>query len=227
MDNEKFKKSFKTRLFTGLFITFPLILTILALKWLFVFLDGILGNVLYRVLGHEYTGLGLALAFLLVLGVGTLATTVLGRAFLNRTERVMLSLPIVKSFYSTFKQLADAFSPSNRGAFKKFVIVEYPRLGVHSFGFLTKECVIKAEGGNESCYNTVYIPTNNLYLGEIVLFRKEEVIVTDLAIDEGIKIILSAGIAAPSVIEKDGAGSARAHHAVPVPLLPSAGEAAQ
>jgi len=228
MNNEEFKKSFKTKLITGLFITFPLVLTLLAVKWLFVFLDGILGDVLYQLLGHHYTGLGLVLSLLLVFTVGTLATTVLGRQFLVGTEKAMMSLPIVKSFYSTFKQLGDAFSPSNRGAFKKFVIVEYPRLGVHSFGFLTKECVIKSEDGVEECYNTVYIPTNNLYLGEIVMFRKDDVIITDLAIEEGIKIILSAGIASPGVIEKTGKSSALAHpRAAHVPMVNKSGEAAQ
>ncbi len=225
MDGAGIKKSLKTRLLTGLFITFPLALTVLAVVWLFDLLDGILGVWLYRLLGRHYPGLGLALSVVLVYGVGLLATTVFGRKFLAWTERLMLKLPIVKGFYSTFKQLGNAFSPENRGAFRKFVMVEYPRVGVHAFGFLTKECVIKSEGGVETCYNTVYIPTNNLYLGEIVLFRKEEVVITDLSIEEGVKVILSAGIAAPSVIEKNADGSARAHNLTPhVPLLPKGEE---
>ena len=138
MKGTEFKKTFKTKFLTGLFVSFPLVLTLMAVKWLFVFLDGILGNIIYEVLGHHYTGLGLVLAVLFVLGVGALATTVLGRKYISWFEDLMLRLPVVKSFYSTFKQLGDAFSPSNRAAFKKFVIVEYPRAGVHSFGFLTK-----------------------------------------------------------------------------------------
>ena len=202
MNSVDLKKTAKTTFFTGLFITFPLVLSVLAIIWLFELLDGILGNVIYRILGHNYTGLGLVLSVLGIYLVGVLATTVFGRQFINRSEKLMLRLPVFKSFYSTFKQLGDAFSPNNRSAFKKFVIVEYPRLGSHSFGFLTKECTIRGENGYEECYNTVYIPTNNLYLGDVRLFKKGEVLPTNLSIEDGIKIILSAGIAAPNVIDR-------------------------
>jgi uncharacterized membrane protein len=202
LNSVEFQKTAKTTFFTGLFITFPLVLSVLAVIWLFNLLDGILGSIIYRILGHSYPGLGLVLSILGVYLVGVLATTVFGRQFIQRTEMLMLRLPVFKSFYSTFKQLGDAFSPKNRSAFKKFVIVEYPRLGAHSFGFLTKECVIRSDSGLEECYNTVYIPTNNLYLGDVRLFKKGEVIFTDLSIEDGIKIILSAGIAAPNVINQ-------------------------
>jgi uncharacterized membrane protein len=211
MNSIEFKKTFKTKFLTGLFVAFPLVLTLLAVKWLFVFLDSILGNILYDILGHRYVGLGLVLAFLFVLGVGTLATTVLGRRYIDWIEGLLLRLPVFKSFYSTFKQLGDAFSPSNRSAFKKFVIVEYPRPGVHAFGFLTKECIIREQDGTDRCYNTIYIPTNNLYLGDVRLFAGDEVIMTDLSIEEGIKILLSAGIAAPGIIERGDGHSFSAH----------------
>lgn len=69
------------------------------------------------------------------------------------------------------------------------------------FGFLTKECTIKSiDNGDESKFRAVYIPTNNLYLGEVVLFKGEDVLYTDIPIDEGIKIILSGGTATPSRI---------------------------
>ncbi|MHB8174760.1 MAG: DUF502 domain-containing protein [Nitrospirota bacterium] len=207
---EDYKSSIKKKMLAGLFVTFPLALSILAVIWLFRILDGILGGVLDRVLGHHYTGLGLILSLLVIYAFGTLATTVLGKKILDRLERLMLHLPVFKSFYSTFKQLGDAFSPENRSAFKKFVIVEYPRVGVHSFGFLTKECSIQGRqdgpnvgGESAQCHYTVYIPTNNLYLGDVRLFRKDQVILTDISIEEGIKILLSAGIAAPNLIIRE------------------------
>lgn len=202
MDHGGIGKRFRTRFLTGLFITFPLALTVISVIWLFEFLDGLLGHQLDLILGVHLPGLGLILSILIVFGVGVLATTVFGQRFLNWVEKLMMNLPVFKSFYSTFKQLGDAFSPHNRAAFKQFVIVEYPGKGVHAFGFLTKECMIKNDSGKEECYMTVYIPTNHLYLGDIALFRKEEVIVTNLTIEEGIRIVLSAGIAAPSVIVK-------------------------
>ena len=200
MNGDEFKKTLKTTFLTGLFITFPLVLSTIALIWLFNLLDGILGPMIYQLMGHSYKGLGLIATVLGIYLVGVLATTVFGSHIIQRGEQLMLRLPIFKSFYSTFKQLGDAFSPNNRAAFKKFVLVEYPRPGVHAFGFLTKECIIKDDTGSEQCYNTVYIPTNNLYLGEVTLFKKEEVVGTDLSIEDGIRVMLSAGIAAPNII---------------------------
>ncbi|PNX50536.1 MAG: hypothetical protein BV458_13010, partial [Thermoplasmata archaeon M9B2D] len=82
------------------------------------------------------------------------------------------------------------------------VIIEYPRKGLFAFGFLTKECVIKNNLDNtECCVRAVYIPTNNLYLGEIVLCREEEVIYTDMTIEEGIRIVMSGGIATPDMLQ--------------------------
>ena len=96
--------------------------------------------------------------------------------------------------------------------------MEYPRLGVHSFGFLTKECVLKNDRGEDECYNTVYVPTNNLYLGEVILFKKEEVVVTDMSIEEGIKVLLSAGIAAPNFIQMTDHNHARHEVVTPRPI---------
>jgi uncharacterized membrane protein len=80
--------------------------------------------------------------------------------------------------------------------------VEYPRKGSFVFGFQTKECLLK-ENNIEKKLIAVYIPTNNLYLGEVVLFDEESVIHTNIPIQEGIKIILSGGIAAPQIIRGD------------------------
>jgi len=196
------KRSFKRRLVTGLIVTFPLVLTFYVVKLLFEIIDGIFGPTLAQLFGRPVPGPGLVIALVLVFVIGAFATTVFGQKIIEWNERRLLSIPVIKSFYLTFKQLGDAFSPKNKAAFKKFVIVEYPGRGIHSFGFLTKECVIKNDRGVEECYMTVYVPTNHLYLGEIGLFRREEVIMTDLSIEDGIRIIISAGIAAPSLITR-------------------------
>jgi uncharacterized membrane protein len=80
------------------------------------------------------------------------------------------------------------------------VIIEYPRPGMYAFGFLTKESTVIAGSAQETVLRAVYVPTNNLYLGEIVLVCDKDLFYTDIAIDEGIKIILSGGIAAPNRI---------------------------
>ncbi|MEW6675207.1 MAG: DUF502 domain-containing protein [Nitrospirota bacterium] len=198
------RATFKRRFFAGLLISIPAIITFLVIGWFFKFVDGLLGPLYYNILGYHIPGLGFISAVVLIFIVGVISTNVFGRKIIGYFEKIVLKIPVFKGIYTAIKQLVDAFSPESRGSsFKKFVIVEYPRPGVFSFGFLTKECTIKAESsGRESCLRAVYIPTNNLYLGEIVLFRESDVFYTNIPIDEGIKIILSGGIAAPPRISE-------------------------
>lgn len=187
----------------GLIVLIPVIITVSAIGWFFRFIDGFLGPFFDRIIGYHIYGLGFVSAVILVLVVGTISTNVLGKRLIGFIEKFFLKIPVFKGIYTSLKQLVDAFSPENTSSFKKFVIVEYPKAGTFAFGFLTKECTIKSEtSGKESCLRAVYIPTNNLYLGEIVLFKEGDVFYTDIPIQEGIKIILSGGIAAPSRIEE-------------------------
>jgi uncharacterized membrane protein len=194
--------SFKKRFIAGLFVSIPAILTLLAIEWLYRFVDGLLGPFYNRLLGHPTPGLGFLSAIALIFIVGLISTNVFGRKIIEFFERIFLKIPVFKGFYTAVKQLVDAFSPDNKNvSFKKFVIVEYPRKGLFAFGFLTKECTFKsADDGTEQCLRAVYIPTNNLYLGEVILVSENEVFFTDIPIDEGVKIILSGGIAAPNRI---------------------------
>ena len=198
------RATFKRRFLAGLLISIPAIITFLVISWFFKFVDGLLQPVYYNLLGRHVPGLGFISAVVLIFVVGIVSTNVFGRKIIGYLEMIILKLPVFKGIYTAVKQLVDAFSPESKGSsFKKFVVVEYPRSGVFAFGFLTKECIVKAESdGRETCLKAVYIPTNNLYLGEIALFRDENVVYTDIPIDDGIKIILSGGIATPPKISE-------------------------
>ncbi|MEJ2683755.1 MAG: DUF502 domain-containing protein [Candidatus Sulfobium sp.] len=194
--------SLKRRFIAGLFVSVPAIITLLAIEWLFRFVDGILGPFYNRLLGHPTPGLGFLSAIALIFIVGVVSTNVFGRRIIEFFEHIFMKIPVFKGFYTAVRHLVDAFSPDNKNvSFRKFVIVEYPRKGLFAFGFLTKECTVKSAGdGTEKCLRAVYIPTNNLYLGEVILVGEDEVFYTDIPIEEGVKIILSGGIAAPNRI---------------------------
>jgi uncharacterized membrane protein len=205
MTVDKVRSSLKRRFLAGLIVLIPVIFTFSLIVWLFEFIDGILAPVLDRILGYHRSGLGFVSAIILVFLVGVVSTNVLGKRLIAFLEKFILKIPVFKGFYTALKQLVDAFSPDNKGSFKRFVIIQYPRPGAFSFGFLTKECTLKSE----RCADlprllSVYIPTNNLYLGEVVLFKEEDIFFTGIPIDEGIKIILSGGIACPSMIKEIG-----------------------
>jgi uncharacterized membrane protein len=194
--------TFKRKFIAGLFISIPAIITILAIAWFFRFVDGLLEPMYFRILGYHTPGLGFVSAVVLVFVVGIVSTNVFGKKIILFFERIFLNIPVFKGFYTAVKQLVDAFSPESKtSSFKKVVIIEYPRQGVFAFGFLTKESTVMADrNGKESNLRAVYIPTNNLYLGEIVLVSEDAVFYTDIPVDEGMKIILSGGIGAPQRI---------------------------
>ncbi|MGO9013855.1 MAG: DUF502 domain-containing protein [Dissulfurispiraceae bacterium] len=196
---EPIRVTFKRKFLAGLIVTVPVVFTVLVLAGLFKFVDGILSPLFDFLLGMHIAGLGFITAIGIVFLIGIISTNVFGKKLLDLMEKIFLNIPVFKSIYTAIKQLVDAFSPENNSAFKRFVIVEYPRPGVYAFGFMTKECAIQSDGRN-LCLKAVYIPTNNLYLGDIVLLDDQSIIYTDIPIEEGIRIILSGGIAAPSLI---------------------------
>lgn len=190
---------FKRKFLAGLLVTIPAVISISVLVILFEFIDGILRPFFKFTLGVHMPGIGFISAVIIVFFIGVISTNVFGKMLLGFIERIFLVIPVFKSIYSAIKQLVNAFSPENKNSFKKFVIAEYPKQGVYAFGFLTTECIISTIDEN-TAMKAVYIPTNNLYLGEIVLLDEKSIIYTNIPIDEGIKIILSGGIAAPAKI---------------------------
>ena len=196
--------TFKRRFLAGIVVLIPLIITIFIFWVFFDFIDGLLEPLYFKILGYHVPGLGFLSAIVLIFVVGAISTNVFGRKVIQYAEKIILKIPVLKGLYTAMKQIVDAFSPESKSAsFKKFVIVEYPRPGVFAFGFLTGECVLKKEKENpESCLKVVYIPTNLIYFGDIVLFKDEEVYNTNIPIDEGLKIILSGGIATPRMVSE-------------------------
>ncbi|MEW6066974.1 MAG: DUF502 domain-containing protein [Nitrospirota bacterium] len=196
------RATFKRRFLAGIIVLIPITLTVLIIKWLFTIVDSLLEPLYQNILGYHVPGIGFVSTIILIFIIGFISTNVFGKKVIQYFEKIMLKIPVFKSIYVSIKQLVDAFSPESKSSsFKKFVIVEYPRTGVFAFGFLTKECALKKEkDGSESCMKIVYIPTNLIYFGEIAIFRSEEVYATHIPVEEGIKIILSGGIAAPPMI---------------------------
>ena len=186
---------FKVRFFTGVFVTLPVILTA-WLFWLFYSsVDDFMAPLYQHLLGRHLPGLGFVTAALIIFSVGVFATNVVGRRILLWGERVIRYIPLVRRVYPTVKDFVDAFSPNRRTGFREFVIVEHPRDGAYSYGFLTGD--LRIEGAKPDVLQSVYVPTNHLYLGDIVLVPQDAIIPTGLSVEDGIRIILSAGTAAP------------------------------
>ena len=193
---------FKVRFITGFFVTVPAI----ASAWLlYVFWDAIdafFSPGYERVFGRRIPGLGFLTAVLFILFMGTIATNVVGRRILARVERVFARVPIFRSIYPSIKQLIESFSPEKRQSFKAVVLAEHPREGEFVFGFVTSEVLVETPGRKREMV-TVFVPTNNLYLGDVIMVPRQDIISTGLTVEEGIRIILSAGTATPSRLPRE------------------------
>jgi len=179
----------------GFFVTGPLFISVAAIVWLFRVVDGFVGPVYIRLLGTEAVppGLGLATTALAILLVGTIATNVVGKRLLQRAEWLLLHVPLFRSIYAPVKQLVVAFSPDNEFGFKRVVMIEDASRG-QLLGFLTKEFTIDRGQGPESLI-AVYVPTNHLYLGDIIICPRHRASYPDITVEQGIRIFLTGGMA--------------------------------
>jgi uncharacterized membrane protein len=180
---------------TGFFVTVPLFISVAAFIWIFNVVDGLTTPFYDRLLGHRIPGLGTVSTALVIVLVGALARNVIGRRVLSRGEEWLLKVPVFRTIYAPVKQLIAAFSPDNESGFKRVVLVEDARRG-YVLGFLTREFAIDREQGPEALL-AVYVPTNHLYLGDIVICEPRHVSYPDISVEDGIKIFLTGGMALP------------------------------
>ena len=193
---------FKVRFITGFFVTVPAIASAWLLYVFWDFVDKFFSPGYERVFGGRIPGLGFLTAVLVILIMGSIATNVLGRRALARVERLFIRVPIFRSIYPSIKQLIESFSPEKRQSFKAVVLAEHPREGEFVFGFVTSEVLVETPGRKREMV-TVFVPTNNLYLGDVIMVPRQDVISTGLSVEEGIRIILSAGTATPSRLPRE------------------------
>lgn len=179
----------------GFFVTVPLFISVAAIIWIFGIVDGATTPIYDRLLGRRIPGLGTLSTALVIVVVGAFARNVIGRRILERTEAWLLKVPVFRTIYSPVKQLITAFSPDNESGFKRVVMIEDPRRGF-CLGFLTREFIADRGAGPEPLL-AVYVPTNNLYLGDVVICERSRASFPDISVEDGIKIFLTGGMALP------------------------------
>src|SRR5437870_4560808 len=180
---------------TGFFVTVPLFVSVAALIWMFNVVDGLTTPLYDQLLGRRIPGLGVLSTAAAIVLVGAVATNVIGRRVLQRTEGWLLRVPVFKTIYAPVRQLVAAFSPDNESGFKQVVMIEDARRGF-MMGFLTREFTID-RGHGPMPMVAVYVPTNNLYLGDIVICERERASFPNITVEEGIRIFLTGGTALP------------------------------
>jgi len=193
------KKSF----LTGVFVLVPLVVSVTLLLWFFEKVEGLFSPILDGVVralfpgaGH-IPGTGILAGMIIILLLGTLARNVVGQRLLDALDRLIQQIPGYRAVYSTIKQLTNAFSPENTQSFKEVLLVEYPMEGAYALGFRT----MTVEEGDRRLV-VVYIPTNHLYLGEVLFIPEEKAVRLDMSIEQAVRLLVSGGIAAPRELRR-------------------------
>ena len=193
----------KKYIIAGLLVWLPFAATVVIVKLLIDLLDKtilLLPPEWHPValLGFSIPGFGIILALSILLLTGMLAANLFGRRFVEIWERILNKIPLVRSIYSSIKQISNTiFDPSGK-SFRKVVMLQYPKKGLWSIGFLTNDNVGDEMNAVDDRLVAVFIPTTpNPTSGFIIMTRNDEITELDISVEEGFKFIISMGVIIP------------------------------
>lgn len=218
------KKKFRNWFLAGILVLLPLSLTYLIFRFLFVRLGSVLSPVIekaFNVTGVVvpniysqtlFTILGAASAILITIGVGMFTRNMIGKTMILAGERIVSAIPLVRNVYILAKQILEAFTTHNSRAFQETVLVEYPRNGIYSIGFLTCDTtgIVSVEAefaellATANCKN-VFVPTTpNPTSGMLVIVPENQIHPLQITPEAAVKFIVSGGIVHPDTrLKKD------------------------
>jgi uncharacterized membrane protein len=194
---------FKRYLITGLLVLVPLAITIWVLKTLIGVMDQslLLLPPSWRpeaLFGFGIPGVGALLTLLIVLVTGMVATNFFGKRIILFWEGLLARVPVVKSIYYSVKQVSDTLFSDSGQAFRKALLVQYPRQGCWTIAFQTGHPGGDVVNHLKDDYVSVYVPTTpNPTSGFFLMMHKDEVIELDMSVDDALKYIISMGVVTP------------------------------
>jgi uncharacterized membrane protein len=189
----------------GLITLLPLLVTIWLLFFMFSFLDSILGNIITLIVGRPIPGLGFVTTVILIFLVGFFATYIIGARLFKFGEELLYRVPIVKSIYSAVKQVNDVlFMQKSAEEYRRACMVEYPRKGIWSVGFVTSDAAMEIEAkAKEKMINVFVANTPTPATGFLIMVPARDVILLDMKIDDAFKYVVSGGVLKPSSLPRE------------------------
>src|SRR5215472_9929150 len=207
MEQKSLFARWRTSFLAGLAVVLPGVVTLAIVKWLFGTISSFTDILLFFLpakIAHENDGIGpvywywsllaIVVAVLIVTLIGLLAKNYIGRRMIDLADNLMLRVPVLNKIYGTIKQVDQAFSSGKKSSFQTVVLVEYPREGIYSVGFITSEQAHEVyEKTNKKCV-CIFIPTTPIPTGGfLIIVPEEKVIKLDMSVEQGFKYIISIG----------------------------------
>ena len=197
--------SLRNAFITGLLLLAPLVITIWAFRTIIEFVGGRFRPIYNYVLPESISGLTFLwdiVATLLVIALitlfGYISRLFLGRFLLGVLERFLQGVPGLNAVYNTVKQVIDTFGSQNRHMFSKVVLVQFPRAGVYSIGFLTNKAQGEPQEKTQDEVWTVFVPTTpNPTSGFLIMLPKRDIIELEMSVGDGMKMVISGGAVTP------------------------------
>lgn len=192
----------KVHFLSGVLVVVPIILTYIVLRFLFETVDGILQPLLLKIFGYSIYGMGVLTTFLLIILAGILTRNFIGARLYQLGDRILVRMPLIRPIYSAAKQLLEAVAMPSMKSFKEVAMVEYPRKGTFALGFVSNRVQSNVEGsvGN---YVSIFIPsTPTPVSGMVIVVPENEVYTVNMSIEDGVKFLVSGGVASPALLER-------------------------
>lgn len=205
---KKLKHRIRNIFIAGLLIILPVGITYLVLSLLFNNVDKLLSPILTKLLifidvpirpGYRIPGLGFVATILIVFFAGLLTTNIFGRKLVKLGELILEKIPVVRSIYTGVKQVIDTIAHTDKKAFRQVVILEYPRKGLYSIGFITCDTKGEIQNATGDDMINIFVPTTpNPTSGYLIFASKKDIIPLSMTVEEGIKLVISGGIVTPN-----------------------------
>ncbi|MBI3040182.1 MAG: DUF502 domain-containing protein [Chloroflexi bacterium] len=190
-------RQLRRQFLTGLLAVVPLSITIVVLVWTFNVIDNFLQPLIKPIMGRSLPGVGFGITIVAIYLVGVIASNVLGKRLISYGESLLAKVPVVRPLYLGVKQLMDSFSPSGKNGFIQTVLLEFPRKGIWTIGFITKESSAQA---GETQLN-IFVPNApNPMSGFLQIMGESEVIRTNISVENALRMVVSAGIVTPQEV---------------------------
>ncbi|MBI4304133.1 MAG: DUF502 domain-containing protein [Chloroflexi bacterium] len=191
-------RKIRAQFLLGLVVLGPIGATIIIFIWIFTSIDNILQPVIRQILGRTIPGLGFGVTLVLVYLAGVIASNVFGRRLIRYGDTLLARVPVVRQLYGSIKQILMSFSRAGQAGFLQVVLVEWPREGMKTVGFVTNE--FRDRSGEKLL--SVFIPQAPIpTTGFLQIMREEEVVRTTMSVDDAMKMVVSAGKVAPRDVD--------------------------